>query len=541
MIKSVGAFGLGTAISRIFGLGREVVLASLFGAGFAMDAFRVAFLIPNFLRDFFAEGTINAAFIPVFAETQKSRGVNESRESKSPRNRRVETQDSIVSTDSITEEGFQLVNWILNGLLVLVGGITLLGVLFSPLLVQGVAHGFSHVPEKIELTIRMTRIMFPYLLFVTLIAVVMGVLNFAGRFFFPAFSPTFWNLTIILSGFLIAPWVDPPILGIAIGVTLGGFLQLFSMLPSLYKKGFRYRPSWNLSHPAVKKVLFLALPVALGFAATKINLFVNILLATFLEEGSVSYLSYAFRLMHLPLGVFGVAVATVALPLLSREAAKDQMGKVRETFSHSFRLVLFLSLPASIFLFVLATPLIRLLFERGSFSPIDTLNTSQALQFYAIGIIGAASAKVVANTFYSLKDPKTPLRITWITVFANLLLCLILMRLLQFKGLALATSLAALLNLSLLLIGLRKKLKRIDGRRIFRTSSKVALSALLMGMGVFLFVQWFEARWITPSLALQIVEIFFSLLLATSLFFLLAFWMKVEEVMIFLSSMKNAK
>lgn len=381
----------------------------------------------------------------------------------------------------------------------------------------------------------MTQIMFPYLLFITLIACVMGVLNFYGRFFLPALSPALWNLIIILSGFLIAPWVEPRIVGIAMGVTLGVVLQLFFLLPSLYGIGFRYHISFNFSHPSVRRVLLLALPVALGFAATKINLLLNTLLATFLEEGSVSYLSYAFRIMHLPLGVFGVAVATVALPILAKEAAREETGRVRETFSSSFRLVFLLSLPASILFLVLADPIIRILYERGNFTPEDTIQTSKALQFYSIGIMGAASAKVVANTFYSLKDPNTPLKATWISVFANLFLSLILMRFLQFKGLALATSLSALLNLILLLMGLRKKLERIDGWRILITSTKIFMTSLLMGIGVYLFVRWFEMSFfggISPSFVLQTTEIIFSLLIASSIFLLFSFWLRIEEVKI---------
>jgi putative peptidoglycan lipid II flippase len=351
--RSTGVVSSATFLSRILGLVREQVFAYLFGAGFATDAFIAAFRIPNLLRDLFAEGALSSAFIPVFTDHVTNQG---------------------------SEKAWELANLVLNLLLITLCAIVILGIVFSPYIVQLIAPGFGDEPGKQELTTHLSRIMFPFLLLVALAALVMGILNTFRRFGVPALAPTMFNLGMIAGGIFLSPYFDPPIVGMALGVLLGGFGQLAIQLPVLRKMGFKYRFRINLRHPGVKRILFLMTPATLGLASTQVNIFVNTLIASLLPQGSVSYLNYSFRLMQFPIGVFGVAVATVTFPIISAYAAKKEMGEVVSTFSSSLKLVFFLAIPSAVFLAVASKPVISVLFQHGRFTYLDTLATSQALR-----------------------------------------------------------------------------------------------------------------------------------------------------------------
>ncbi len=471
MTERTAAFSAATGISRLFGLAREMTLAYLFGAGYAMDAFRVAFNIPNMLREFFAEGTLNAAFIPVFSTEYVEKG---------------------------KEEALRFANTVLNALVLIVTGISLLCVVCAPWIMKGAAMGFARDPAKLALTSMLARINFPFLVLAAISALMMGIINYSGRFFVPAVAPALFNIGMITCGVLLSRLMPAmgwdPIVSIAIGVLVGGALQVIVQIPLLRKTGFRYRPRIDFSHPGLKKVLTLVLPVSAGLAATTINALVNTFLATLLEEGSVSYLSYSFRLMQLPIGLFGVAVAAVSLPKLSSEVSRGEMQMARSTFSYSMRLVFTLTIPASVLSATLARPICSLLFERGNFSAADAVSTSQALLFYSLTIFGVGASKVLATTFYSLKDPRTPMKASFAAVVFNVVMNLLLMRFLRFRAMALSASLASLVNVVLLFVPLRRALGRYDGKAIAIAGIKVSLASLIMGLAA-----WTSHRWLLET------------------------------------------
>ena len=367
--RSTGVVSSATFLSRILGLVREQVFAYLFGAGFATDAFIAAFRIPNLLRDLFAEGALSSAFIPVFTDHLTNQG---------------------------KEKAWELANLVLNLLVITLCVIVILGIIFSPYIVQIIAPGFGKEAGKQELTSLLSRIMFPFLLLVALAALVMGVLNTFRRFGIPALAPTMFNLGMIAGGIFLSPLFDPPIIGMALGVLLGGFGQFAIQLPTLRRIGFKYRFKINLRHPGVKRILLLMAPATLGLASTQINIFVNTLIASLLPQGSVSYLNYSFRLMQFPIGVFGVAVATVTFPIISDYAAKKQTGELISTFSSSLKLVFFLTIPSAVFLAVASQPVISVLFQHGKFTYLDTVAASQALMFYCIGLFAYSSVRLTA-------------------------------------------------------------------------------------------------------------------------------------------------
>jgi len=501
--KSTGIVSSATFLSRVLGLAREQVFAYLFGAGYATDAFIAAFRVPNLLRDLFAEGALSSAFIPVFTDHVTNQG---------------------------KEKAWELANLVLNLLLVTLCLVIILGILFSPYIVRVIAPGFGDEAGKQDLTTLLSRIMFPFLLFIALAALAMGMLNTFRRFGIPALAPTLFNLGMIIGGLFISPWFDPPIVGMAIGVLLGGFGQLAIQLPSLRKLGFRYRFTLNLRHPGVKRILILMVPATLGLASTQINIFVNTLIASLLPEGSVSYLNYSFRLMQFPIGVFGVAVATVTFPIVSAFAAKKEMGQVLSTFTSSLKLVFFLTIPSAVFLAVASQPVISVLFQHGRFTHPDTVATSQALMFYCIGLFAYSSVRLTASTFYSMGDTKTPVKTSAVAVCVNIILNLLLMHPLGFRGLALAASIAAMTNLFLLLMILDKRIGPLDRKDIAVTLLKILSSAILMGLGLWVYLKFFGLDLITAPLAQKILSLVIILLLGSASYSVFSRILKVEEL-----------
>jgi len=428
-LKKVGGFSLGTLLSRISGMGREIVFAYLFGSSASMDAFRIAFNIPNLLRDFFGEGGMNAAFLPVYSSYRSKKGERSA-------NRYLSS--------------FLLP--LIIALLVVVS----LGILFSPQIISVVARGFIDNPIQFNLAIHLTKIIFPFLLFISLTSVIMGVLTYFDRFFITGVYPVFFNLSVILFSFLL--YQKFGIIGVAIGVLVGGFLQFLFLTFFLPGEGVRlFKPVWG--HPGVLTSIRLIGPVFLAYAATRINVTVTLFLASLLPTGSISYLSYAYRIMQLPLGMFGVAVATVALPELSRKFAK--MESQETLILSSLRAVFLLSIPSSFLLFSLRIPLIRILYEHGAFSTMDSLRTASVLLFYVIGIPFIAGTKVIQNVYFSRRDVKTPMRISYITMIINILFAIILMNIMDEKGLALAVSIGGIFQFCLLIKPYFNILKKI--------------------------------------------------------------------------------
>ncbi len=458
--------------SRLLGLAREQVMAAWFGAGMQTDAFNVAFRVPNLLRDLFAEGALSAAFVPTFTEADHRHG---------------------------RERAWRLGGQVLNALAISLALLTVVGWFITPWLVPLLAPGFADEPGKLELTIELSRIMLPFLLFVALAAAVMGMLNAVRKFTVPALAPVFLNVGMIAGGLALIPVFQasgrPPILAMAFGVLLGGFLQFAVQLPALWAMGFR--PAWPpvLTDPGVKRIATLMVPATIGLAATQLNLFVNTILASTLVEGSVSWLAYAFRLMQLPIGVFGVALATVSLPAVSRHAVAGDMRGLRATLAGAVRLVFALTLPATFGLWALAGPLVRLLYERGRFNAADTDRTAAALAAYCVGLCAYAAVKILVPAFYALGDTRTPVRASFLSVAVNLGGNLLLMGPLGHVGLALSTSLTMLFNFGQLSWALRRRLGRFEGRALVSTLTRTALPSAAMALAVRGLVGLTEASW----------------------------------------------
>ena len=482
--------------SRVLGLIRDQVLASMFGAGNAMDAFNVAFRVPNLVRDLFAEGAMSSAFVPVFM-------------------RQLASGDRAAA--------WRLGNNVLNALLVVTGIVVVGGVVFARPLVAAFAADYAAVPGKLELTILLTRIMLPFLTLVAVAAVLMGMLNSLDRFFVPALAPAMFNIATIVCAVLLVPVMPrfgvPPITAIAIGALIGGVAQLFTQWPLLRREGFVYEPFLNWKQEALRRVLLLMGPGTIGLAATQMNVFVNTVLATREGTGAVSWLNYAFRLMYLPTGLFGVSIATATVPAVSRHAALHNDGALRATLADGLSLMLVLNVPATVGLIVLSHPIVRVIFERRAFLPSDTLATAAALQFYAVGLLGYSVVRIAAPTFYALGDSRTPVQISVAAVVVNVALNIVLARLFGYRGLALGTSIAALFNAAGLLWLLRRRLAGLDDRRILSSLSKIAIASIVMGAAALLtertLSQWIGGdAFLRQVLRLSLTIVFALLVLA---------------------------
>lgn len=457
LTRSAGLAGIATLTSRILGLARDQVLAALFGAGNEMDAFLVAFRVPNLVRDLFAEGAMSAAFVPTFTRHLTLHGKG---------------------------DAWRLGNNVINALLIVTGALVLVGVLFAGPLVNAYAADFASVPGKIELTIRLTRVMLPFLTLVAIAAAAMGMLNSLHHYFIPALSPAMFNVATIVCAVTLVPLMpaigQPGIMAIAVGALVGGAGQLALQWPSLRREGFRYRLSLDTADPGLRRVLILMGPGTIGLAAVQINLFVNTLLATSQGTGAVSWLNYAFRLMYLPIGLFGVSIATAVLPAVSGHAARDDLTGVRDTVARGLAMMLILNVPATFGLLALATPIVQLLFERGRFDPRDTAMTAAALRFYAVGLIGYSAVRIVSPTFYALRESRVPVIVSIGTIVLNIVLSVALVSTMGFRGLALGTSIAALTNGALLVLMLRRRLNGLDGKRLGLVVTKIATASLVM-------------------------------------------------------------
>ncbi|MBW2172094.1 MAG: murein biosynthesis integral membrane protein MurJ [Deltaproteobacteria bacterium] len=461
--KAAGVVSVATLLSRILGLVRDIVIAAFFGAGPAADAFFVAFRIPNLLRRLFAEGSLTISFIPVFAEYLLKRG---------------------------RDEAFALARsswWILTMTLAVV---SVLGVLLSPLIVKIIAPGFISSPDKFELTVLLTRIMFPYIFFIGLVALAMGILNTLGHFAAPACSPALLSVAMVSSVLLISPHLEKPVLGLAFGVIIGGGLQLTLQIPFMIRKGFRLFVRGPLYHAAIKRIALLMTPAVFGAAVYQINIVVGTLLATLLPEGSVSYLYYADRMVQFPLGVFAIALATAVLPSLSKQAAMNDMEGLRSSFSYALRLVFFITIPAMTGLIILREPIISLLFQRGAFDATSSRLTAEAVLYYAVGLWAFSGVRIVVSAFYSLQDTKTPVKTAVVALLTNILLSILLMGPMRHGGLALATSIASAVNLTLLILALRRRLGRIGAKGILESVLRSAVCAVAMGAIIVLIGFW---------------------------------------------------
>jgi putative peptidoglycan lipid II flippase len=455
--KGVRAFTIGTAVSRVMGLVREQVFAYLFGAGTSTDAFNAAFRIPNLLRDLFAENALSAAFVPVLTD-QKKKG--------------KEAENLFASN-------------IFNTLLVVVGAVSIAGIFLSPWLARFIAPGFKDIPGKIALTGSLTAILFPFLLFIALAAWAMGVLNTEGEFFVPSLAPAFFNLFSILipcALFVVlqSRGVDP-IYGMAAGVTVGGLMQLVVQLPRAFRRGFRYRFHLSFADPEFRRVMALFVPVAIGLSGSRINVFVNTLLISQLQEGSMTWLNYAFRIMHLPLGLFGIAVGTVALPAFSRLIVEGRREEIKGSLSDSLKMVLFLTVPTSALIGFLAAPIASVIYEHGRFSAADTPPVAAILILYMIGVPFISALRNIASVFYAFKDAKAPMFASFASVGVNIALNLSLMKAMGYRAFPLSATVAAVVNILILYFLLPKKIGAMDHKPLLKYSGFLAVASMLGG------------------------------------------------------------
>jgi len=455
ILRSAGKVGLATSLSRVFGYVRDAALALVLGAGFGMDAFAVAFRLANLFRRLVAEGAMNSAFVPIFVAYK-----------------REQTEEAL----------WDFARKFFYTLALVAAVIVCLEIVFAPLIVRIVAPGFAGDSDKFELTVYLTRLMAPYLLFVALAALLMGVLNSLNHFVVPALSPVLFNLSVIGAAFSLAHLTNEPAVGIAYGVLVGGVLQLGSQLFVSFKKGMQFRPGISVRHPAIKKVGLLLAPSIFGVGIVQINLLIDSLMASFLREGSVSHLYYADRIMELVLGVFVISLATVILPDMARSASDRNVDEMKSTLVFSLRITAFIAIPATLGLFVLAEPIINVLFERGQFTALDTERTSVALAFYALGLCFISGVRLVVLAFYARQDTKTPVKIAAIALVTNAALNWILMHPLKQGGIALATSITSVLSLAQLLYAFQKSHGKLPFREMGRGVAKILGASGLMAV-----------------------------------------------------------
>jgi len=455
--RAAGLVSSMTLVSRVLGLVREQVFAALLGAGFYSDAFRIAFRIPNLLRDLFAEGALSAAFIPTYARALARGG---------------------------PAEAHRLANRVLAVLGAFLGVLVLLGIVFAHPVVDVLAPGFSEVPGKAELTVLLTRVMMPFLPLVSFAAVAMGMLNAEERFRMPALAPAMFNLVAI--GWGVGLWAaglpaHQVVLGWSIGTLLGGLAQFLVQVPSLRRGGWRLRLQWAPRDPDLRQMGQLMAPATVGLAAVQVNIFVNSIFASH-EPGAVSWLDYAFRLLYLPIGLFGVALGTIATAGLARRAAEGDMDGLRETLQHSLSMLAFLTIPASLGLMVLRVPVVRLLYERGRFSASDTDATATALFLYAFGLVGYTGVKVLAPAFYALHRPRVPLLGSAAAVVTNLTIVLLLFDRFGYRAVAIGTALGSLVNSGLLAVVFEKQVGGMRGRGLVRAVLRMAVAGAVMAV-----------------------------------------------------------
>jgi putative peptidoglycan lipid II flippase len=485
-------------------------MAHYFGAGFVYDAFLLGFRIPNLTRDLFAEGALSSAFVPIFTQTLASKG---------------------------KKEAAVLANLVGTALAIVVGLFCLLGVIFSPILVELLAPGFHQVPGKFELAVRLTRMMFPFLLLVALAAQAMGVLNACNRFAVPATASTFFNIGSVIfglvAGFLAGPRLGfSPIAGMALGVVFGGALQLCWQLPALYQEGFRFHWTIDWNHPDLRRISRLVGPAILGSAAVQINVMVNTNFASRIPgNGPVSWLGFAFRFMQLPLGLFGVAIASATLPSISRSAGQGKMDEFRRTLSKSLGMVFLLTIPSSVGLVVLGRSIIGAIYLGGKFTLYDTAQTSLALSCYAIGLSGYAALKILNPAFYALDDARTPMIVSLLSIVTNYATAATLMGAtgLGHAGLALSTSVVAISGSVALFAIMRARIGGMHGRELLDSLWRIVAAATVMG-GCVLLSSRLAQLFLGVSELACLGDLFFSIPIGLAVFYACCRLLNVPEL-----------
>ena len=484
-----------TLLSRILGFVRDFVIARAFGAGLATDAFFVAFKLPNLLRRMFAEGAFSQAFVPILGEYKNKRS---------------------------TEDTRTLVDHVASLLSIALFAITAIGIAAAPLLVWVSAPGFSADAGKFELTVTLTRITFPYIFFMSLVALAGGLLNSWSRFALPAFTPVLLNISFIAMALFAAPYFDPPVLALAWAVFIGGLLQMAIQIPALKKIAMLPRPTLNWraawADPGVRRIAALMGPALIGVSVSQVSLLINTIFASFLATGSVSWLYYADRLMEFPSGMLGAALGTILLPSLSRYHASENHVEYSKLLDWGLRLTLLLAAPAAVGLAILAVPLIATLFFHGAFAAEDVFRTREALVAYTVGLTGLILVKVLAPGFYARQNVKTPVRIALISLAATQLMNLAFIGWIGHAGLALSIGLAACLNAGMLYRGLRR-LDIYHPQPGWTGFVLKLLLALLVMAGVLWFGMGREAAWLQADFMQRTIHLAWLVPLGAAAYF----------------------
>lgn len=467
VLKSTFVMAIPTLLSRVLGLFRDILQAKYMGTGHSMDAFSIAYLIPNLLRRLTAEGAMTAAFIPVFTQVKKEKS---------------------------KEELWKFANAFFFDLTLIMAGLMVLGIVLSPFLVRIIAPGYGKVPGKWELTTVLTQIIFPYIFLISLAALSMAILNSFHKFFVPAFTPVLFNLAIITAALVFVDKVEEPAFVFAWGVVVGGILQLAIQVPFLWRNGMRFKFGLSFAHPAVRKLGKLMVPGLFGAGIIQINFTISRIIATFLEEGSVSSLYFASRVQELTLGLFSIGLSIALLPTFSEQAVRRDIQGMKKTLVFSFKFILFITLPAMVGLLILHRPIIQVLLERGLFSDLSTAMTSQCLFYFAFGLPFISGVKILSPAFYSFKDIKTPVTVAFFVMITYIGLSLILMNPMRVGGIALALSLVSVLNFTALFFLLERKIGRIQKKEIVLSAVRSAFSAAVMGFAVWFFMEQFDFR-----------------------------------------------
>ena len=484
LTKSAGFISAATLLSRVLGLVRDQISGHFFATGLAMDAFVVATRIPTLLRDLFAEGAMSAAFVPTI-------------------------------TRYLTKDGkpaaFRLASNVLNGLLVVTGALVVLGIVFAePLTRLFTTKEFAATPGAIALTAHLTRVNMPFLMLIAIAAACMGILNAMRRFFMPSVAPAMYNVVFIVCTVIGIPLFTrlgfEPIMALSFGMLLGGVAQIVAQVPTLRKEGYRHQWILDPSDKGLREVLLLMGPGSIGVAAAQINILVSSYLATGIHGGPSS-LGYAFRFMYMPVGIFGVAIATAAIPDLAKHAALNSPDDMRKTLSWGMRLMLALSVPATVGLMVLALPITQLIFEHGNFKADSTAMVSQALLFYAPGIVGYSLVKILSPSFYSLKDARTPVIVSVLTVLSNAGLSVVLYRAMGLPGLPLATAVAATLNAGLLFVLLSRRLGGLEEGHIGFVFLKLLVASAAMGAAAYFAEAALHSLFTSPTLLPKLIRV----------------------------------
>jgi putative peptidoglycan lipid II flippase len=505
LARAAGTVGLATLTSRLLGLVRDVVQSAYFGTGMAADAFGLATRVPTLLRDLFAEGAMSAAFVPTFTRHLEKHG---------------------------REAAWRLGAQVLNALLIITAVLVVLGIFLAEPLVEYYAPGFRDQPDKLALTVLLTQVNMPFLTLIAVAAAMMGMLNGLRKFLVPAMSPALYNVffiaaTAVLTPIFMRQGIEPA-LALSIGMLTGGLAQILVQVPTLWREGYRHQWLFSPKDTGVREILMLMGPGTIGVAAAQVNLMVNTMLATS-QDGAVSGLQYAFRLMYMPIGIFGVSVATAAIPELSRRVADNDIDGMRTALSWGIRLMLMLSVPATLGLMVLSGPIVELVYERLAFDTNSTVLVAAALLFYAPGIIGYSVVKIASPCFYAMRDARTPITVSLITIAVNLVLNLVLNAWMGFTGLALGTAIAANVNALLLLVLLSRRIGGVDARRMVLSFGKILLASAVMAAAAWGLESWLSQVWPGTGLWVRLIRVGVAIAASIGVLALSAWVFRIEE------------